>query len=140
MQHSRRSPSADFSHLSKGIHKRPARQHHQDHNDHSHTDPEPAARLAHIPHVPDQYTAIFCCVCNRGKSRRHHRGHSLQVDHLSSQVCLVVLSRSGSNLKPRLLRTAAAATTIAHPSDARVLRHISWPLPVQRTRPSHTPH
>ena len=52
-QHSRRSPSADFSHLSNGIRKRSARQHHQEHNEHSHTDPEPAARLAHVPHVPD---------------------------------------------------------------------------------------
>ena len=53
MQHSRRSPSADFSHLSNGIRKRSDRQHHEDHNGHSHTDPEPAARRAHIPHVPD---------------------------------------------------------------------------------------
>ena len=35
-QHSRRSPSADYSRLPNGIRKRSARQHHQDHNDHSH--------------------------------------------------------------------------------------------------------
>ena len=71
-QYPRRFPSADFTHLTIGIRKRSARQHLQDHNDHSHTDPEPAARLAHILHVPDWYTSILCCLCNRGESRRHH--------------------------------------------------------------------
>ena len=54
------------------IRKRSAWQHRQDHIDHSHTDPEPATRLAHVPHVPDKYTAICCCLCNRRETRCHH--------------------------------------------------------------------
>ena len=52
---------------------------------------------------------------------------------------LVVLSRLGSHLPPGLLNTTAAATTIAHPSDAHGRHNVSWPLPVQPTGPFHTP-
>ena len=34
--------------------------------------PQPAPPLAHVPHVSDQCMAMFCCLCNRGESRRHH--------------------------------------------------------------------
>ena len=154
MQHSRRSPFVEFSHLTSGIRKRSARQHCQDHNDRSHTDPEPVARLACSSRSRLVHGNLLLPLQPRGSSPPP----SMSYNPLAVERVFLSKARSfGSNrpslfpglprcvlqacleLEQRLLRTTAAATTIAHLSDARGLHHVSWPLPVQPTRPSHKP-
>ena len=146
MQHYRRSPSADFSHLSNGIRKRSDNTVRITMTTPTHIQNQPlvshifltfqrstrqsfaasatAERVAATIHELQSIGGQTACSFQK-------RGHSPQIDHLSSQVCLVVLSRPGSNAdtnEPRLLRTTAAATTVARPSGARGQHHVSWPF------------
>ena len=152
-QHSRRSLSADFSRLTNGIRKRSARQHRQHHKDLSHTDPEPAARLAHIPSRSRLVQGnLLLPLRLRGESPPPSMSSNpLAVEGVFLSKAMSFASNRPSlfpglprcalqawlELEPRLLRTTAATTTIARPSGARGLHHVSWPLPVQPSRPTH---
>ena len=88
--------------------------------------------LAHVPHVPDLYTAIFCCLCNRGERSPppsmssnplavegvflSKGGHSPQIDHLCSRSALFVL-KWRTRPTPRLL------AIVARSADASRLTH-----------------
>ena len=100
--------------------------------------------VSHVLHGPEQYTAIFCCLCNRG---RVDATIQLVVEKVFLSKARSFASNRSSlfpslprwalpawlEFQPRLLRTTAVATTIAHPSDARGLHHVSWPLPSSRS-------
>ena len=145
-QHSRRSPSADFSHLTGAnglpdntvkvtmtfptqIRNQPLVSHmfltFQNSTRQSFAASATARRVAATIHELQPIGGRRGCSFQK-------RGHSTQIDHLCSQAW--------HEFRPCLLRTTAAATTIARLSDASGLHHVSWPLPVQPTRPSHTPH
>ena len=107
------------------------------------------ARLVVVLHVPGQYTAVCCCLCNRGTvlatihelqptGGRRSVPFKSDVIRLRSTIFVHCAFQAWFAFPPHLLRTSAAAVTNAH-SDARGRRHVSWPLPVQPTRPIHTP-
>ena len=144
-QHSGRSPSADYSHHAKGIRKKGP--------------PYTVRTTMTIPTLVTFQTSArqsfdASATAERVAATFHElqpiggrkgvpvqkRSHSPQIDHLCSQVCIVVLSKAWLELEPGLLRSTAASITTARPSDARGLHHVSCPLPVQPTGKSHTHH
>ena len=84
-----------------------------------------------------RHTEILCFLCKRGESFSKAKLFAPNRPSLFPSLPRCSL-QALSALQPRLLHTTAAATTIAHPNDARGLHHVSWPLPVRRVRFTHT--
>ena len=59
----------------------------------------PATRLAHVPHVPDRYTAVFYYLCNCGESRPPP---SMSSNHVVAEGVFQAKARSFASDQPSL--------------------------------------
>ena len=127
-----------------GIRRWSTRQHHLDCDNHSHTDPGPATRLVHRSSRSRSIRRqSFAASATAGTvvatirelqpiGGRRECSFSKARSFASNRPSLFpglprCALQAWLELRPRFLRTTAAATTTAHPSDARGRRHVSWP-------------